>query len=106
VRLANARGKPLTGELQQQFGQMLTAELKYTKPSRGNGWSHRGWALHQLEPMTLAQVQQYERFLTDDADYYCYQLLSTVVRETGLADDPLWRLWKVSDQEIDYQLPW
>lgn len=106
VRLAMARGKPLTGELQEQFGRVLTAELKYTKPARGNGWSRRGWALQQLEPMTLVQVQQYERFLKDDPDYYCYQLLNTVVRETGLVNDPLWQLWKVPDHEIGYRLPW
>ncbi|MEI6503641.1 MAG: hypothetical protein WCP21_21750, partial [Armatimonadota bacterium] len=106
VRLAAARGKPLTAELQEQFGQMLAAELKYTKPARGNGWSCRGWALQHLEPMTLVQVQQYERFLRDDPDYYCYQLLNTVVRETGLVNDPLWQLWKVPDHEIAYRLPW
>lgn len=106
VRLALIRGKPLAGELQDQFGQMLAAELKYTKPTRGNGWCHRGWALRQLEPMALSQLQQYEQFIRDDPDFYCYQLLNTVVRETGLADDPLWRLWKAPDQETAYQLPW
>ncbi|MBU0607604.1 MAG: hypothetical protein KKI08_06935, partial [Armatimonadetes bacterium] len=106
VRLSLVRGQALDGQLQEQLGQLANAELKYTKSTRGTGWSHRGWALHQLEPMSLSQVQQYERYLMDDPEFYCYQLLNTVVRETRLADDPIWRLWKVADQERGYELPW
>lgn len=106
VRRQIALGHALTGELREYFGRMCNEELKHTRSTRGEGYSHRGWALRQVDRLPLGELLQYEPFLAEDPDFYCYQLLSTLIGEAGLAEDPLWRVWRVPADEQGYQLPW